>query len=206
MPAQNRAGVSARRTHRLMARGIAAFALLLLLQASGAVIAQSAHAAGWWKVLFLWGFLALLAAFTAASVRGKGLVWMAKALAFLILSGMALWPVAVPAAVPEGFGTPWLWAMINVGAAMCAYGAGARAGCAYAVVIGAVFVIVRTAPQGGSAPLLVALEDALFATVLGLIISVSISILRHAAERADAAAEDAITRYREAAAATALSN
>ncbi|WP_353712918.1 hypothetical protein [Arthrobacter sp. K5] len=49
-----------------MARGIASYALLLLFQASGRVIAQSPHAAGWWKILSLWGFLALLAAFTAA--------------------------------------------------------------------------------------------------------------------------------------------
>jgi signal transduction histidine kinase len=189
-----------------MARGIAAFALLLLIQAGGSVTAQSPFAALWWRAPFLWGFLALLAAFAAASVKGKGLVWMAKALAVLILAGMSLWPFAVPSAVPENFGTPWLWAMINVGAAMCAYGAGARAGCVYAVVIGAVFVCVRTTPQGGGAPLLVALEDAVFATVLGLIICVSIGILRHAAENADAAAEDAIRRYREAAEATALSN
>jgi signal transduction histidine kinase len=199
-------GVSALDTHRLMGRGIAAFALLLLLQASGSVISQSAHAADWWKVPFLWLFLALVGTFVAASVKGRGLAVIADALAVLVLAGLALWPLAVPLTVPEGFGTPWLWAMINVGAAWCAYGAGARAGCLYALLIGAVFVGVRTTPQGGSASVQVALEDALFATVLGLIICVTIGILRRAAARADTAADLAVDQYREAAAATALSN
>lgn len=203
---QRQRGVSALDTHRLMGRGIAAFALLLLLQASGSVISQAPSAADWWNVLFLWLFLALVAAFVAASVRGLGLAVIANALAVLVLAGLALWPLAVPATVPESLGTPWLWAMINVGAAWWAFGSGARAGCLYALVIGAVFIGVRTTPQGGSAPLQVALEDALFATVLGLIICVTIGILRRAAALADGAADLAIHQYREAAAATALSH
>ncbi|MEV7132619.1 ATP-binding protein [Arthrobacter sp. NPDC093128] len=199
-------GVSALDTHRLMGRGISAFALLLLLQAAGSIISQTPQVADWWNILFLWLFLALVAAFTGASVKGIGLVRIADALAILVLAGLALWPLAVPYTAPEGFGTPWLWAMINVGAAWCAYGAGTRVGCAYTLVIGAVFSTVRTTRQGGAASSLVALEDALFATVLGLIICVTIGILRRAAARADAAAENAIGRYGEAAAATALSN
>lgn len=206
MVRQTLAGVSALDTHRLMGRGIAAFALLLLLQANGSVIGQTPYAANWWNVLFLWLFLALVAAFVVASLKGRGLTVIADALAVLVLAGLVLWPMAVPPTVSGDFGTPWLWAMINVGAAWCAYGAGARAGCLYALVIGAVFVGVRATPQGGSASLQVALEDALFATVLGLIICVTIGILRRAAARADTAADLAIDQYRGAAAATALSN
>ncbi|MFF1254760.1 sensor histidine kinase [Pseudarthrobacter sp. NPDC058329] len=199
-------GVSALATHRLMGRGVAAFAALLLLHATGSIMGQTPHVANWWNFPFLWLFLALVAAFAGASVRGRGLVWIARALALLVLAGLALWTLAVPATIPEGFGTPWMWAMINVGAAWCAYGAGTRIGCTYTVAVGAVFFAVRTTPQGGSASSLVALEDALFATVLGLIICVTIGILRRAAERADTAAENAIDRYREAAAQTALGN
>lgn len=199
-------GVSALDTHRLMGRGIAAFALLLLLQATGSIISQTPRAADWWNALFLWLFLALVAAFSAASFKGRGLVWIADALALLVLAGLALWTVAVPSTVPEAFGTPWLWAMINVGAAWCAYGAGTRIGCVYTVVVGAVFFGVRTTRQGGSASSLVTAEDALFATVLGLIICITIGILRRAAARADSAAEKALGSYREASAARALSN
>lgn len=199
-------GISSLDTHRLMGRGIAGFALLLLLQASGSVMSQAPYAVEWWNALFLWLFLALVVAFAGASVKGRGLTLIANALAMLVLAGLASWPLALPATVPEGFGTPWLWAMINVGAAWCAFGAGARTGCLYALLIGAVFVGVRTAPQGGSASIHLALQDALFATVLGLIICVTIGILRRAAARADTAAELAIGQYREAAAATALSN
>ncbi|MFC9352889.1 sensor histidine kinase [Arthrobacter sp. NPDC057013] len=200
------AGISALDTHRLMGRGIAAFALLLLLQASGSIMSESAYAATWWNAIFLWLFLAVVAAFTAASIRGRGLTATAGALAFLVLAGLALWPLAVPTTVPESFGTPWLWAMINVGAAWCAFSFGPRTGCIYTIVIGTVFTMVRTTPEGGSASLQVALEDALFATVLGLIICVTIGILRRAAARADSAADQAIEQYREAASAMALSN
>jgi signal transduction histidine kinase len=189
-----------------MARGIAAFALLLLLQAAGSIAGQTPHAAAWWNVLFLWLFLALVVVFTLASVRGSGLSLLAGALAVLALAGLALWPLAVRPSVPESFGTPWLWSMINVGAAWCAYAFGARIGCLYALIIGGVFSIVRTTPQGGSGGWLIAVEDATFATVLGLIICVTIGILRRAAERADTAADKAIEQYREAASATALSN
>lgn len=199
-------GISALDTHRLMGRGIAAFALLLLFQASGSLASQSPYAAGWWNAVFLWLFLALVAGFTLASVRGRGLSAIAGVLSVLVLAGLATWPLGVATAVPGDFGTPWLWAMINVGAAWCAFSFEARVGCVYALVIGAVFIPVRTTPEGGSATLQVALEDALFATVLGLIICVTIGILRHAADRSDTAADQAIDQYREAASATALSN
>lgn len=156
--------------------------------------------------MFLWLFLALVLVFALASVRGRGLSPIAGTLAILVLMGLASWPLAVPQSVPESFGTPWLWSMINVGAAWCAYSFGARAGCLYALLIGGVFSAVRTTPQGGSGSWLIALEDATFATVLGLIICVTIGILRRAAERADTAADKAIEQYREAASATALSN
>ncbi|ALV42405.1 hypothetical protein AU252_15640 [Pseudarthrobacter sulfonivorans] len=189
-----------------MARGIAAFALLLLLQAASSVTSQTPQAATWWNSMFLWLFLALVAAFAVASVRGRGLTPIAGTLALLVLAGLALWPLAVPQSVPENFGTPWLWSMINVGAAWSAYAFGARKGCLYTLIIGGVFSAVRTTPQGGSGGWLIALEDATFATVLGLIICVAIGILRRAAERADTAADTAIEHYREAASATALSN
>lgn len=189
-----------------MGRGIAVFALLLLFQASGSVISETAYAAAWWNLIFLTPFLAAVAAFAIASIRGRGLTAIAGFLAFLVLAGLALWPLAVPPTVPEDFGTPWMWAMINVGAAWCSFSLGARVGCVYTLVIGVVFTTVRTTRQGGSGSLQVALEDALFATVLGLIICVTIGILRRAAARADAAAGQAIEQYRDAASATALSN
>lgn len=190
----------------MMARGIAAFALLLLLQAAGSVTSQTPYAATWWNAVFLWLFLALVVVFTVASVRGHGLSLLAGTLAVLVIAGLALWPFAVPTSVPENFGTPWLWSMINVGAAWSAYSFGARKGCLYTVIIGGVFGVVRTTPQGGSGGWLIAVQDATFATVLGLIICVTIGILRRAAQRADTAADQAIEQYAGAASATALSN
>jgi signal transduction histidine kinase len=200
------AGISARATHRLMGRGIAAFCLLLLFQASGSIIQQTQRTEPWWDSVFLWGFLALVVASVIFSVRGWGLTPTSGALAGLVLVGLALWPAAVPATVGAEFGTPWMWAMINVGAAWCAFAVGSRLGCVYALLIGGIFAVVRTSPQGGGATSAVALQDALFATVLGLIICLTIGVLREAARKVDEAADEAISSYRQAASATALGN
>ncbi|MEV7663529.1 ATP-binding protein [Paenarthrobacter sp. NPDC089316] len=199
-------GVSAKATHRLMGRGISAFALLLLLQASGSIVRQSLWASPWWNAVFLWGFLAVVVVFTAASVRGRGLTASSGVLASLVFCGLALWPVAVPTTVPPDIGTPWLWAMINVGAAWSAFAFGSVIGCAYTVAVGILFAVVRTLPQSSSAPLSIAIQDAAFATILGVIICLTIGILRQAATSVDVAAEAAIAKYRDAAAETALSN
>jgi signal transduction histidine kinase len=189
-----------------MGRGISAFALLLLLQTFGQILNQMQWTADWWEAVFMWAILGLLVVFVAASIRGRGLIWSAAVLSALVLFGLLLWPVAVPPNVPATIGTPWLWAMINVGAAWCTFAFGTVAGCVYAIFIGGVFAVIRTMPQAASASLPVALEDAAFSTVMGLIICVTIGILRHAAQRVDTAAEAAIVQYREAAAETALSN
>lgn len=199
-------GISAKETHRLMGRGISAFSLLLVLQASGSIATQAGFAAPWWDAAFLWLFLGALLCFMAAAVRGRGLLWTSAFLAFLVLAGLVLWPMAVPPEVPADIGTPWLWAMINVGAAWSAFAFGTVTGCLYTVVIGGVFAAIRTLPQGGSASLAIAIQDASFATVLGVIICLTIGIMRQAAERVDTAADEAIDRYREGAAETALSN
>ncbi|WP_083773618.1 sensor histidine kinase [Paenarthrobacter aurescens] len=199
-------GVSAKETHKLMGRGIAAFALLLLLQVSGSIVTQSGLAAPWWNAMFLWLLLTGIGCFSVASIRGRGLRWTSSILSLLVLAGLLLWPAAVPTTVPVDIGTPWLWAMINVGAAWSAFAFGTLPGCVYTVVIGSVFAVVRTLPQSGSASPSTAIQDASFSTVLGIIICLTIGILRQASERVDTAAENAINRYREAAAETALSN
>lgn len=145
-------GVSARETHRLMGRGISAFALLLVLQASGSIATQAGFAAPWWDAAFLWLFLGALLCFMAAAVRGRGLLWTSALLAFLVLAGLVLWPMAVPPEVPEDIGTPWLWAMINVGAAWSAFAFGTVTGCVYTVVIGGVFAAIRLCPRAGQLP------------------------------------------------------
>ena len=114
------------------------------------------------------------------------------------------WPLAAPVPLPEGSGPPWLWAMINVGAALCAYAAGTRIAAAYTVLLGVVFALVRASGSGGGAGVGTALQDSLLATVMGLIIVLAIGILRQAADRSDAAAEEAIREYSQAAQVSAL--
>lgn len=198
-------GLSARATHKIMARGISAFALLLLLQAASSITEQMKWTVRWWELIFLWLFLTLLAAFMAASIRGRKLLPIAGVLAGLVFLGLLTWPLAVAPSYPPSAGTPWMWAMINVGSAWCAFAAGTAAGCVYSVLISFVFAVVRTLPAGGSASVAVALEDVLFATVLALIICLSIGVLREAAAKVDAAAESAVSNYREAATANAMS-
>ncbi|MDQ0093680.1 sensor histidine kinase [Paeniglutamicibacter psychrophenolicus] len=193
------AGISAAATHRLMARGIAAFALLLLIQASGSLLAQTPFMAWWWNAVFLFGFLAVFALAFILAMCGRETTALVATAAALVLLGYATWPLAAPAPLPEGSGPPWSWAMINVGAAWCAYAAGTRIAGAYTVLLGVLFALVRASPTGGGADFSTALQDALLATVMGLVIVMAIGILRQAAARSDAAAQHAVDEYRAAA-------
>ena len=187
-----------------MARGIAVFALLLLVQAMGSMLAQTPFMAWWWNAVFLAGFLAVFALLFIRAMWGRETTPLAATAAVLVLLGYVTWPLAAPAPLPEGSGPPWLWAMINVGAALCAYAAGTRIAAAYTVVLGVVFALVRASGSGGGAGVGTALQDSLLATVMGLIIVLAIGILRQAADRSDAAAEEAIREYRQAAQVSAL--
>lgn len=187
-----------------MARGIAAFALLLLIQAAGSMLAQTPFMATWWNAVFLAGFLAVFALLFIRAMWGRETAPLAAIIAVLVLLGYASWPLAAPVPLPEGSGPPWPWAMINVGAALCAYAAGTRIAVSYTVVLGVVFALIRSSGSGGGVGIGVALQDSLLATVMGLIIVLAIGILRQAAGRSDAAAEEAIREYRQAARLAAL--
>ena len=198
------AGISAQATHRLMARGISFFGLLLLIQAAGSMLAQTPFMAPWWNAVFLAGFLAVFVLLFIRAMWGRDTTELAAAAAVLVLLGYLAWPLAAPAPLPAGSGPPWLWAMINVGAALCAYAAGTRIAYVYTVALGVVFAWVRSSDSGGDHGAQMALQDSLLATVMGLIIVQAIGILRQAADRSDAAAEQAILEYRKAAQVAAL--
>ena len=206
LPVQTPDGPSATGTHRLLGRGITALAILLLLQTLGLIIGQEQWTARWWEAVLLWVLLAVFVSFVSASVQGRFLRTTAALLCALVLAGLFLWPVAVPPEVPPGVGTPWLWAVISVGAAWCTFVAGTAPGCVYALAIGAVFAAVRTTPLIGSVRMIPAAEDTVFATFLAVTTCLTIGILRQAAAKVDEAARDAIRQYGEAASATALNN
>lgn len=197
-------GIAAAATHRLTARGIAVFALLLLIQAMGSLLAQTPVMAPWWNTVFMVGFLAVFALLFIRAMWGSETTPLAVTIAALVLLGYATWPLAAPVPLPAGSGPPWSWAMINVGAALCAYAFGTRIAVFYTVLLGVVFALVRSSGSGGGVGVGLALQDSLLATVIGLILVLAIGILRQAADRSDAAAEEAIREYRQAAQVAAL--
>lgn len=205
MPPEAAAGASAKATERLLGSGISAFSVVLLLQALGLVIAQVQGTGSWWAAILLCAILAVFVFSVIASVHGRSHQITHTILLVMVFAGFSLWQVAAPPDPPPEIGTPWLWAAVNVGAVWVTYAAGTRTGCLYAAATGAVFMALRTTAQVESASTIWAGEDTVFATILALTICSAIGVMRQAAARLDAAADDAIRQYTLAASATALS-
>ncbi len=205
MPSGSPTGASAKATERLLGSGISAFSVVLLLQALGIVIGQIPWTDSWWLAVLLWGILAVFVGSVTVSVRGRFPRITHILLLVLVLAGFLLWHVAAPPDPPPSIGTPWLWAAINVSAAWVTFAVGTTAGCLYALVTGVVFIVLRTNSQVAWTSTVWALEDTIFATVLGLVICSAIGILRQTAARLDEAADEALRHYAAAASAAALS-
>lgn len=205
MPPEAPSGASAKATERLLGSGISAFSVVLLLQALGLVIAQVQGTGSWWVAIFLCGILTVFVCSVIASVHGRSHRTTHILLLVMVLAGFSLWQVAAPPDPPPEIGTPWLWAAMNVSAVWVTFAAGTTTGFLYALATGAVFMALRTTSQVEWTSTAWAGEDTLFATILALVICLTIGILRQAAVRLDEAADEAIRHYTLAASATALS-
>lgn len=118
-------------------------------------------------------------------------------LAFALLYALALvaWPFLVddPAALHGA--APWLYYLCTVATTAAVVAVLPVWAAAYTIVVPAVYGVIRLLPSGGDAGPLLAVLDALYAVVLGVVVLVIVTMLRQTAGAVDAAQEAALERY-----------
>ncbi|MFF2389847.1 sensor histidine kinase [Agromyces sp. NPDC058104] len=140
----------------------------------------------------LFGGIAALAVATVAkvAVRAACLVF-----AGFYVAALAAWPLLVsdPAALDGA--VPWLYYLCTVATTCAAVALPPVWAAAYTFIVPAMYGVIRFTPAGGEAPPLLAVLDALYAVVLGVVVLAIITMLREAASAVDAAQEAALERY-----------
>lgn len=193
------------RSHRaaaetVIARSISVFAIALGARAVGDIVAEMPSVALWWGVVFGGGIASSLAVIFAAATRGRLARSAMSAFAALVAMGLTLWPLGHPE--PET-GPPWLWHVLMLGTSCLAGATGPWTASAYAVTTAILFAFIRVTPSGGAAWTEVAVQDAAYAAIVGVALSVAIQAMRLGALQSDSAEEEAVGAYQESASARA---
>ena len=140
----------------------------------------------------LYGAIVGLAVATVTKVAVR-----TASLAFALLYALALvaWPFLVddPAALDGA--APWLYYLCTVATTAAVVAVLPVWAAAYTLVVPAVYGVIRLLPSGGDAGPLLAVLDAMYAVVLGVVVLVIVTMLRQTAGAVDAAQEAALERY-----------
>ncbi|MBT8162580.1 MULTISPECIES: sensor histidine kinase [Arthrobacter] len=193
------------RTHRaaaetVIARSIAVFAIAVSARAVGDLVVEMPSTALWWGIVFGGGIAFSLTVILAAAIRGSLARSAMGSFAALVAVGLTLWPLGHPG--PET-GPPWLWHFLMLGTTCLAGATGPWTASMYAIATATMFALVRATPSGGAAWAEVAVQDAAYAAIVGIALSVAIQAMRLGARQSDSAEEEAVEAYQESASARA---
>lgn len=157
-------------------RGMSLFGLGTLIPAAFMAAGQLPYQAWWFQTVFGGGLVlvTLCLVFVSAAPRVTvGLVW---AYVILVAAGVALWPLAWQG--PDvAQATPWIWMCLGAASVSTALLAGARWGFVNAIVVGAMFTVVRLTPSGGAISPLQATQDLLLLVIIPSTVIIALSIL-----------------------------
>lgn len=192
---RRRATVTRAQVETITARALGLFGLVFGAQTIPLALEQSAalvDGTGAALMAVLYGSIVALAVATITKVAVR-----AACLAFAGLFAAALlaWPFLVddPAALADS--TPWLYYLLTVATTAAVVALQPVWAAAYTFVIPAIYGVIRLSPEGGAAEPLLAVLDAMYAVVLGVVVLAIVTMLRQAAEAVDSAQEAALQRY-----------
>ncbi|WP_448003804.1 sensor histidine kinase [Agromyces bauzanensis] len=190
-----RAAVTRAQVETVSGRALGLFGLVFGAQTLPLALEQSSalvDGAGAAMMAILYGVLVVLAVASIAKVAVRG-----AALAFAVLYAVTLaaWPFLIddPAALDGG--TPWLYYICTVATTAAVVALPAPVATAYTIVVPATYGVIRLLPAGGGAVPLLAVLDAMYAVILGVVVLIIVTMLRQAAETVDGAQEAALQRY-----------
>ena len=192
---RRRATVTRAQVETIASRALGLFGLVFGAQTIPTALEQSAAlVAGTGAALMavLYGSIVALAVATITKVAVR-----TACLAFAALYAAALlaWPFLVddPNALTDS--APWLYYICTVATTAAVIALRPLWAAAYTLIVPAVYAGIRLTPAGGEAGPLLAVLDAMYAVVLGVVVLAIITMLRQAAEAVDSAQEAALQRY-----------
>ncbi|KRC60494.1 hypothetical protein ASE14_05620 [Agromyces sp. Root81] len=193
--ARRRSTVTRAQVETVTARALGLFGLVFGAQTVPVALAQAdallpgAEAA---LMAVLYGAIVALAVATVTKVGVR-----TACLAFAVLYAVALvvWPFLVDVPAALGGSAPWLYYLCTVATTAAVVAVRPIWAAVYTVVVPAIYGVVRFLPAGGDAGPLLAVLDAMYSVVLGVVVLVIVTMLRQAAESVDSAQEAALERY-----------
>jgi signal transduction histidine kinase len=195
LASRRRATVTRAQVETIASRALGLFGLVFGAQTIPTALEQSAalvDGTGAALMAVLYGSIVALAVATITKVAVR-----TACLAFAALYAAALlaWPFLVddPAALTDS--APWLYYICTVATTAAVIALRPLWAAAYTLIVPAIYAAIRLTPAGGEAGPLLAVLDAMYAVVLGVVVLAIITMLRQAAEAVDSAQEAALQRY-----------
>lgn len=176
-------------------RALGVFGVVFGAQTVPSAVAQApalADGAGTAMMAVLYGALAALAVATFARIAVRA---AAATFAILYVVVLLAWPYLVVDPAPMSGETPWLYYLCTVATTAAVIAAPPLSAAAYTIAVPAAYGVIRVTPSGGEAGPFLAVLDAMYAMILGIVALMIITMLRQAAESVDAAQDAALQRY-----------
>ncbi|HZW42080.1 MAG TPA: ATP-binding protein [Agromyces sp.] len=192
---RRRATVTRAQVETIASRALGLFGLVFGAQTIPTALEQSAaliDGTGAALMAVLYGSIVALAVATITKIAVR-----TACLAFAALYAAALlaWPFLVDDPAALSGSVPWLYYICTVATTAAVIALQPLWAAAYTLVVPAAYAAIRLMPAGGEAGPLLAVLDAMYAVVLGVVVLAIITMLRQAAEAVDSAQEAALQRY-----------
>ncbi|MBG6239520.1 signal transduction histidine kinase [Mycetocola sp. CAN_C7] len=145
----------------------------------------------------LLGLLVIVIVAGVVSARVQRVANIVFALTYLV--AVALWPVVTGGAGADSRAEPWTWYLCAIACGCISQAVRPWLATTYIVITPAVYGVARVIDGDGFFTHLdIAVQDALYGSMIGLVIMVLITMFRRAARTVDEARSAAFTRYDEA--------
>ena len=192
---RRRTAVTRAQVETISGRALGLFGLVFGAQTVPLALAQSSaliQGAGAALMAVLYGSLVAVAVATIAKLAVRGAAFVFAALYALAL---LVWPflVADPSAFDDQ--APWLYYICTVATTAAVVALPAPVATGYTIIVPMIYGVIRLFPAGGSVDPLLAVLDAMYAIILGVVVLIIVVMLRQAAEAVDSAQEAALQRY-----------
>ncbi len=190
---------SVARIERLIARSISLIALVFGAQTlsialgSGVVVPEPL---GTVYLLTLLGLLVIVI-IGGVDARVQRIANLVFAITYLV--AVAVWPVVTAGAGADSKAEPWTWYLCAIACGSISQAVRPWLAAAYITVTPAIYGFARVIDENGAITHLdIAVQDALYGSMIGLVIMVLITMFRRAARAVDEARSAAFGRYDEA--------